>query len=536
MRGVWPVRTIRGWLIGSYLALSLAAVTLSGLLTLGLLRAYSLRQEQALLQANAEAVARQARMWMEPAPWPEGLARLAYATAFLGNARVRILDARGTVLADSGPSARGTALWAAPGPSASPGGGAPAPGVSLYLPGAMERFDPAGRPGMRWMRIRQSRSPWGSRFHFESLTGTGEIGVLPERDGSAPVLIARAPIGEPEAPLGYVELQAGIEPSVEVIAAAARAFLIAGLGAALLAGLLGLAVSEALSRPIRRLARVAVQMGEGHLAVRAPESGPLELQHLAAELNRMAARLQATFTALERERDALRHFIADASHQLRTPLTALRTFLELLQGPAADDAEARAMFLAESQAQVDRMAWITQNLLDLSRFEGGLISLDLAPHPIADVVRSAASLFKEAAARKGLTLSLELPEVSVEAVWDRGRMEMALSNLLDNAVKFTPAGGRIAVGARVEGAVARLWVEDTGPGIDPEDLPHIFERFYRGRNAKAEGSGLGLAIVRWIVEAHGGRVEVQSAPGWGSRFELILPLHPEPPPASPPRP
>ncbi|MFN3928693.1 MAG: sensor histidine kinase, partial [Thermoflexus sp.] len=292
-------------------------------------------------------------------------------------------------------------------------------------------------------------------------------------------------------------------------------------------GLLGLMVGEALSRPIRHLARAAVQMGEGRLQIRAPESGPLELRHLAAELNRMAERLQATFTALARERDALRHFIADASHQLRTPLTALRTFLELLQGPAAEDPEARAAFLAESQAQVDRMAWITQNLLDLSRFEGGLIQLDLAPHPLADVIRSAVSLFKEAVARKGLTLSMDLPEAPVEVLWDRWRIEMAISNLLDNAVKFTPAGGRITIGARLEGQAVRLWVEDTGPGIDPEDLPHIFERFYRGRNATAEGSGLGLAVVRWIVEAHQGKVEVQSVPGRGSCFELILPLRPE---------
>jgi len=532
MRKLGPFRTIRGWLVGSYLLLSMVAVGISGGLTLGLLRAYSLRQERALLQANAEAIARQARMWMEPAPWPEGLARLAYATAFLGNARVRILDAQGQVLADSGPPAQaGAALWAAPAPSTTPGAGEPASGASLYLPGAAEHPERGyGPPGMRWMRIRQFRSPWGSRFHFEGF-GAGEP-YPPEGEGPAPTLTVRAVIGEPPDPLGYVEVQAGIEPSVEVIGAAGRALTIAGLVAALLAGLLGLLVGEALSRPIRRLASVAVQMGEGNLQVRAPESGPMELRHLATELNRMAERLQATFQALARERDALRHFIADASHQLRTPLTALRTFLELLQGPAAEDPEARASFLAESQAQVDRMAWITQNLLDLSRLEGGLIQLELAPHALADVVRAAVAMFKEAAGRKGVTLRLELPEEPIEGMWDRWRLEMALSNLLDNAVKFTPAGGRITVGARREGATARIWVEDTGPGIAPEDLPHIFERFYRGRNAPAEGSGLGLAIVRWIAEAHGGQVTVHSRPGQGSRFELLLPLRPDGTPTS----
>ncbi len=523
MRTFWPIRSIRGWLIGSYLLLSIVAVGITGVLTVSLLRAYGIQQEQAVLRANAEAVARQARMFMDPKPWPEGLTRLAYATAFLGNARVRILDAQGRVLADSGfpTGPAGEALWAAPAPTPGAEGTEVPPWSSLYLRGR-EGWPAHSPPGMRWMRIRQFRSPWGSRFHFETLSGSAEAGE--EVPAPSLPLVARAPIGDPQAPIGYVELQAGVEPSLEVIAATTRAFALAGLVAALLAGLLGLGVSEALSRPIRRLAHVAVQMGEGNLHARAPEAGPVELRHLAAELNRMAERLQASFTALARERDALRRFIADASHQLRTPLTALRAFLELLQGPAAEDPEARAAFLAESQAQVDRLAWITHNLLDLSRLEAGLISLDLAPHALEDVLRAALSLFREGAARKGIALSLELPPEPIEGIWDRWRLEIALANLLDNAVKFTPSGGRITVGARQEGERVRIWVEDTGTGIDPEDLPHIFERFYRGRNAPAEGSGLGLAIVRWIVEAHGGQVEVRSRPGQGSRFELILPL------------
>jgi len=336
MRRFGRIRSIRGWLIGSYLLLSIVAVGITGVLTVSLLRAYGIRQEQAVLRANAEAVARQARMFMEPEPWPEGLTRLAYATAFLGNARVRILDAQGRVLADSGfpTGPAGEAFWAAPAPTPGAGGTEVPPWSSLYLRGR-EGWPAYSPPGMRWMRIRQFRSPWGSRFHFETLPGSAEAGE--EVTAPSLPLMARAPIGDPQAPIGYVELQAGVEPSLEVIAATTRAFALAGLVAALLAGLLGLGVSEALSRPIRRLAHAAVQMGEGNLHVRAPEAGPVELRHLAAELNRMAERLQASFTALARERDALRHFIADASHQLRTPLTALRTFLELLQGPAAED-------------------------------------------------------------------------------------------------------------------------------------------------------------------------------------------------------
>ena len=519
-----PVRSIRGWLVGSYLLLSLVAVGITGALTVRLVRSEVLRQEQALMQANAEGVARQAQGLMVSASSPEGLARLARMAAFLANARVRILDPQGQVLADSGqPAEAGLAFWAEP---AGPGTSEAPPWVSLWL---LQSPNPAPRwpSDLRWTRIRQFRGPWGNRFHFEQVPGPfGETEGTPTLARLGPVQVVRAPIGDPASPMGYVEFQVGVEPSVEAAGVAARALTLAGLGAATLAGLLGLVVGEALSRPIRRLAQVAVQMGEGNLSARAPEMDPIEIRHLACELNRMADRLRVTFQALERERDALRRFIADASHQLRTPLTALRTFLELLQGPAAEDPEARAEFLAESQAQVERLAWITQNLLDLSRIEGGLIALDLAPHPVADLIRSAAALFREAAARKGLTLSTALPEEPLEVVCDRWRIEMALSNLLDNAVKFTPPGGRITIGGDREGDAVVLWVVDTGPGIDPQDIPHIFERFYRGRNAPAEGSGLGLAIVRWIAEAHGGRVTVESRPGAGARFTVWLPLRP----------
>jgi signal transduction histidine kinase len=242
----------------------------------------------------------------------------------------------------------------------------------------------------------------------------------------------------------------------------------------------------------------------------------------------MAARLEASFAELASERDALRRFIADASHELRNPITALRSFNELLQGAAAQDKAARQEFLAESQRQVDRLEWVTHHLLDLSRLDAGLVPLDLADHSVSDLIGAVLPAFRTLARDKEIAISFIEPDPAPLVRCDRARVELALSNLLDNAVKFTPAGGSIQVGASVQGVRVHLWVQDDGPGISDEDLPHIFDRFYRGRGAgdggpDPAGSGLGLSIAQSIAQAHGGRVFVETVPGAGSRFGLELP-------------
>jgi signal transduction histidine kinase len=194
-----------------------------------------------------------------------------------------------------------------------------------------------------------------------------------------------------------------------------------------------------------------------------------------------------------------------------------------MQGPAAEDTLARAEFLTESAGQIQRLEWITGNLLNLSRLEGGLIELNLRDQDVSELLDSAAAPFKFSAQEKGVALIVQAPAEPLSCRCDRPRLEMALANLLDNALKFTPAGGRVEISAQQADGSVQIAVEDTGIGVSPDDLPHIFERFYRGANSGNGGSGLGLAIVQGIVQAHCGAVSVASQPGQGSRFVVELP-------------
>lgn len=532
-------RSIRWRLIASTVILTLLTVSLVGVLALSLVKQHVDRQEREYLTANAEGVARQALPLLQLGAQGSGLRGLARAASFLGNARVRILDRHGRVLADSG-SLRGIdeLLWIQPPLGSGPEPSDPASFDSTLMALAYgerpmyprEQFRLLGElpPGTRLIYVQRTVVPWGPRFAFE-------IEPSPNQDAnpaSAPVpepaarsaTVVRVPIGPADNPLGAVELSDGPNFGAETLATTGRAFLLASAGAALLAAIVGLFVGRSLTRPLSGLTTAAGRMSSGDLSARAPASGRDEIGQLAGQFNQMAERLEASFAGLAAERDALRRFIADASHQLRTPITALRNFNELLQGAAAGDPAARAEFLAESQAQITRLEWITRNLLSLSRLDAGLVTLDLARCDAGDVIESASAAFKALAQDKGIALSVNRPASPVDVRCDRAQIEMALSNLLDNALKFTPPGGRVDVGVDQAGETVRWWVQDTGPGVDPDDRPHLFERFYQGRASRAStGSGLGLAIVHSIVQAQRGRVTVESEPGSGSRFLIELP-------------
>jgi signal transduction histidine kinase len=303
-----------------------------------------------------------------------------------------------------------------------------------------------------------------------------------------------------------------------------NAIFLSGIGALLVAVIAGFLIGRTISDPLRSLAGTARRMGDGDLSARAATARKDEIGDLARQFNGMAESLETSFRDLRAERDSLRRFVADASHELRTPITSLATFNELLQGSAADDPAARKEFLRESQDQLARLQWITSNLLDLSRLDAGIAGLSLGRHAAVDIVESAVAGFRAAAREKNVSLDAGETDSSLVVVCDGKRVQIALANLVANAVKFTRPGGSVSVAVSADGGRMRFIVRDNGPGISPEDLPLIFERFYRGKGASGEGAGLGLAIAQSVATAHGGGVSVHSTLGQGSTFTLEIPL------------
>ncbi len=324
-----------------------------------------------------------------------------------------------------------------------------------------------------------------------------------------------------------------------LLAMAVAAFVVAMAVAAFLAA--------RFTTPLTRLTEAARRLAEGDFSSRVPTdelaSGTLELRELSVQFNTMADRLEESVSIIRRDRDYSRDFLADVSHELRTPIAATRTFIELLQGPAGQDATARAEFLDSSATQLDRLDWMAQNLLELSKLDSGLVLLDLRPEDVRGTIESAVEQQLATADRRGIELTATLPDRPLRIRHDPPRVGQVVTNLVGNALKFTGRGGAVRVMAEQDGSGgARIEIADTGVGIHASELPHIFDRFYRGseaNEARSAGSGLGLSIVKSIVDMHRGTIAVESQVGRGTRFVVTLPRDPHDPmpgtPYDPPR-
>ena len=272
--------------------------------------------------------------------------------------------------------------------------------------------------------------------------------------------------------------------------------------------------------PIRRLSQ-AVQriISTGRTDARVPLDGTGDaLDELTSLFNAMLDKIEGLVTAM-------RGALDNVSHDLRTPLTRLRGTAEMaLASPVDLDRYREA--LADCVEESDRVLVMLNTLMDISEAESGAMQLQRETVALADVVARAEDLYRDVADAKGVVLTVDAPaDVTVAA--DRTRLEQVAANLIDNAVKYTPAGGRVDVEVRREHGAAILRVRDTGPGIPPDELPRIFDRLFRGDRSRAErGLGLGLSLVRAIVQAHGGTVSVESEPGKGSVFTVSLPTQP----------
>jgi signal transduction histidine kinase len=277
---------------------------------------------------------------------------------------------------------------------------------------------------------------------------------------------------------------------------------------------------------LRALEGAARALGSGDLSARAPDRGGDEIAAVASAFNAMADDLAARAEALRASDRVRRQLLADVSHELTTPITAMRGYLETLSMPELTlDEATRARYLAIVSDESNRLERLIGDLLDLARLEGGGGMLHIEPVAVAQLFDRVIARHERAAGEADVAFESSIAPDAATVSGDRDRLEQALQNLAANAIRYAPRGSSVRLGARRADSSIAMSVSDEGPGIPQDHLPHLFDRFYKADTSRAGvsgGSGLGLSIVKAIVERHGGTVSVVSRPG-RTVFELVLP-------------
>ncbi len=497
--------SMRWQLAITYAAIALLTSAALGAILLSTLRYYYDRQEFDYLMSNARFISRTVADQLSSGAPIETIESQVEGFAFLAQARVKLFDSNGQVIADSGPP---NDMMLQVGRQA-PGrmvvftfnrGGEN--GDALYTRGLVNVQGPRNADAVPIAR---------TLFGFD----LGAPGTPPRTSAK----MARLPVPNVpgSTPQGSILLTDGPTYGTEIVAGVARLWGLAGVLAVLLAAAVGWLVSRRITRPLLALTDLTGKMAAGDLSARANSSGRDEIGVLAGSFNEMAGRLEEMVSTL-------RQFGGDAAHEIHTPLTALRTNLDLALDES--DGSRRQAFLERARAQVMRMEELTDDLLDLSRLESASDTVPQMPLDLGPLVQEMSEVHASQAEQAGLSFEMELPREAVMISGDAAQIRRALGNLLNNAIKFSHPGGSISVTLETDAAWTKLSVQDTGIGIPAEDIPKLFSRFHRARNASGiPGSGLGLAIVKAIMNRHSGQMSVENRPP-GVCFSLAWPtLH-----------
>lgn len=404
------------------------------------------------------------------------------------------------------------------------------PAVEVYLLDATGRILAYSAPREKVQRTAISLEP------IKAFLGGTRLPLYGDdpRDLNSRKVFSAAAIGPATAPRGYVYTILGGETFQGIASMVASSYVartgFAVLGVIVIAGIgVGLMLFFGLTRRLRILTQ-AVEHFRDHGArqkIAPPAAVNDEISRLHQTCAEMSARLDAQMRSLEATDRMRRELVANVSHDLRTPLAAMRGYLETLQIKDADlSAAEKQRYLAIAVQHTDRLARLIAELFELARLDAGEVRLKPESFPPAELVQDVTHSFELAARQRAIRLQTDYGSNTPPVRADIALIQRALANLLDNALRHTPAGGVVQVSLATAGNRVRVAVADSGPGIAHDDLPYIFDRFYRGRDdprAQTDGAGLGLAIVRRILDLHETTIDVESKPGAGARFTFDLP-------------
>ncbi len=367
------------------------------------------------------------------------------------------------------------------------------------------------RPGMRMMLrgIERGRG----QAHRHSVVGHADVVVEGEKRGEILVV--------PHLPDRAFGLEGAPRPWILFLPLAA-----------ILAGIAGFLLFRGLARRLGHLEEMVRRISDGELAVRVADTGSDEIGRLGEAFNEMAAGLEESRRHVQEVDQQRRRFLADVTHDLATPLTTIRGYAETLRNTdVPKDPEETARYLRFIQEEADRMDALVADLLDLARVESGSVPLDIERVDLTEVIRGETQRMRQLFQEGGLRLAgPESAAPTLYASIDPRRIEQLINNLLGNALHYLPSGCGVTVRIEEESdRMVRIIVEDDGPGFSSHDLPHLFERFYRGNPARPSGgTGLGLAIVRGIAHAHGGEAIAENRPQGGAQVTIRIPRGEDP--------
>ena len=399
-------------------------------------------------------------------------------------------------------------------------------GVTALLQGSQLGMGPPVGMGPPAGAGGQGRGQGRNRITLVDASGTAIIAGTGYEVGEqvpASVIQRGAPIEVDGEVVGTVIQMRG----APVVTAAGTAFLerinllliIAAAGATIVALLLGIFLARTLTRPLRELTAATHAVADGELGRNVTVHSHDELGELATAFNQMS-------TDLAQAQARRRQMTADIAHDLRTPVSIIQGHAEALRDGVLPATEETFILIHDEALRLNRMV---EDLRVLSRAEAGELSLSRRSVSVQPWLQKLVEAHRPRAMQRGIALELEVQSTETVAM-DADRMVQVLNNLIDNALRHTPHGGTVTVGARRHGAMMHLFVQDTGPGVAPGELPHLFERFYRGDKSRRRhegGSGLGLAIAQSIVELHGGKIWAESTRGKGSTFTVALQIEPQ---------